>query len=128
MADYKGLNIRFRGDTTDASKALHILSTEARTAQGNLQGIQNALKNSETNGKAFNAALKQFQLEQVGKQADVARGRFETYGRIVQNLKNEHAELRAEIESTKSAMMGGEGDLDRQLAPAYAPCLTFSDR
>ena len=37
MADYKGLNIRFRGDTTDASKALHILSTEARTAQGNLQ-------------------------------------------------------------------------------------------
>lgn len=108
MADYKGLNIRFRGDTTDASKALHMLSSEAKAAQGNLQGIQNALKSTATNGKELDATLREFQLEQVAKQADVARERFEAYRDVLPQLKDKHAELRKEIESTKAAMEGGE--------------------
>lgn len=108
MADYKGLNIRFRGDTTDASKALHMLSSEAKAAQGNLQGIQNALKSTATNGKELDTTLREFQLEQVAKQAEVARERFEAYRDMLPQLKDKHAELRKEIESTKAAMEGGE--------------------
>ena len=108
MADYKGLNIRFSANTTDASKALHILGNEAKNAQGNLNRIQDALKNTKTNGDALNATLKQFQLEQLGKQADVARQKFEAYRDLLPQLKDKHAELRAEIESTKAAMEGGE--------------------
>ena len=108
MADYKGLNIRFQANATDASKALHILGTEAKNAQGNLSRVQDALRNTKTNGDALNATLKQMQLEQLGKQADVARQKFEAYRDSIPQLKDKLAEARAEIESTKAAMEGGE--------------------
>ena len=79
MADYKGLNIRFRGDTTDASKALHILSSEAKAAQGNLNAIQESLKNTATNGKNLDEALKSVQLQQMGNAAQAASGKVNAY-------------------------------------------------
>lgn len=44
MADYKGLTIKFEGDATDLSAALHTISERARAAEGELTGINRALK------------------------------------------------------------------------------------
>lgn len=104
MADYKGLNLRFRGDTTDAAKALNILGNEAKSAQGNLTGIQNALKNTETNGKALNAALKDFQLEQLGKQAEAARGRVDVLGKSMVELQGNLAAAQQKLAENKAAL------------------------
>lgn len=44
MADYKGLTIKFEGDATDLSAALHTISQKARDAENELVGINRALK------------------------------------------------------------------------------------
>lgn len=49
MPEYKGLSISFEGDTTSLSAALHGIATDAQRAQGNLTGINEALKGSPTN-------------------------------------------------------------------------------
>ncbi len=104
MADYKGLNIKFQGDTTDAAKALHILSSEARAAEGNLQGIQGALKNTTTNGEELGAALKKFQLDQFGKQAEAARSRVNVLGQAMGELQKNLAGAQQKLADNKAAL------------------------
>lgn len=49
MPEYKGLSISFEGDTTALSAALHGIASDAQRAQGNLVGINEALKGSPSN-------------------------------------------------------------------------------
>lgn len=44
MPEYKGLSVTFEGDTTDMAAALHRISVAGQEAQGNLTGVNNALK------------------------------------------------------------------------------------
>ena len=104
MADYKGLNIKFQGDTTDAAKALHILSSEARAAEGNLQGIQNALKNTATNGDALNAALKGMQSNQLGKQYEAAQQKVVAYGKSLDELSKKLATQQQKLVANRDAL------------------------
>lgn len=104
MADYKGLNIAFRADTTEAQKALHIISTEARTAQAVLTGTQGALKDLATNGKALNDSLKALQLDNLSKAMDLAREKADAYRQVLPQLQDRHADLAAQIAQTKDAI------------------------
>ena len=123
MADYKGLNIRFRGNTTDASKALHLLSSEAKSAQRELTGMQNALKNSETNGKNLNNALKQLQIEQVGKKAEAARGKLDAYSQSIDGLSKNVEKAQEKLNKNKDALAAlpeKYGELGRVAKESFA--------
>lgn len=49
MAEYKGLSVVFEGDATSLSAALHTINAAAQQAQGNLSGLNRALKLDPTN-------------------------------------------------------------------------------
>ena len=104
MADYKGLNIRFRGDSTDASKALHILSAEAKSAQGNLNAVQQALGNAATNGKNLDDALKSIQLQQYGNAAQAASGKVDAYKQALVGLNERLQEAQQKLVTNRDAL------------------------
>lgn len=53
MADYKGLTISFEGDADKLSTVLHTIASSAKAAQGELTGIQNALRFDTNNVKLY---------------------------------------------------------------------------
>lgn len=57
MAEYKGLSIVFEGDATSLSAALNTISTRATAAQGNLAGINKALKIDPGNAELYTRKL-----------------------------------------------------------------------
>lgn len=104
MADYKGLNIRFRGDTSEATKALHVLSSEAKAAQGNLTAIQTALKSSETNGRSLNDALKSLQLQQTGNAAKAASEKVGVYEQSLVKLNERLSAAQQKLVTNRDAL------------------------
>ena len=106
MADYKGLNVRYHADSTEATKALHLIAQEAKLAQGNLTGVQNALKSAEVNGRELNDALKSNQVENLARAMDAARDKAQAYKDVLPQLKDKLADVRSEIAETKAALDG----------------------
>lgn len=112
MAEYKGLNIRFRGDMSDMSKALHMLSSDAKAAQGNLTGIGNALKSAKTNGEALNRQLGQLKLDTLSEQLRIAQDRLSAYTEAQPKLQSQLESTRARFEAQKATVeaMGDKYD------------------
>ena len=106
MADYKGLNVRYHADSTEATKALHLIAQEAKLAQGNLTGVQNALKSAEVNGRELNDALKSSQVDNLARAMDAARDKAQAYKDVLPQLKDKLADVRSEIAETKAALDG----------------------
>jgi len=104
MADYRGLNIRFRGDSTEATKALNIISNEAKVAQGNLTGIDNAMKSMKTNGDALNSTLQGFKAINLGQALKDAQDKAQAYRDVLPELESRHESLRSRIDATKASL------------------------
>ena len=122
MADYKGLNIAFRADATEATKALHIISQEAKTAQGELSAAQSGLKNLATNGKDLNDALKSLQLKAVGEQARLAGEKANAYSQILEKQHGILDSLKGRLEKARDALaqLGDKWEVAGGKADAYA--------
>lgn len=71
--EYKGLTIRFRGESGDLTKALSRIGSEARTAQSRLRGVQSALRLDPKSPK-----LLAEQLRYASETATRARERLNT--------------------------------------------------
>lgn len=84
MPEYKGLTIKLEGDATSLSTALAEVSRAASVAQGNLTGINNALKF----GSANKLELMRLQTENYGKAAKESYKRaFELASGFGENTK-----------------------------------------
>jgi chromosome segregation ATPase len=104
LADYKGLNIKWEADGSEASKALHLISADAKAAQGNLNAVQGALSNVTTNGKALNDELRDFQLANLNRAMDDAAKKARVYSELLPQLRDRQSDLRKEIDDTKDAI------------------------
>ncbi len=105
MAEYKGLNIMFRGDTTSLSAALAKISRESKQAQGVLSGVNNAMKNAATNGKALNQTLAQMKVGELSNMANLAKERLSA-------LTQAMPQLEAKLEKTSADLADARGKLD----------------
>lgn len=84
MPEYKGLTIKLEGDATSLSTALAEVSRAASVAQGNLTGINNALKFGSSN----KLDLMRLQTENYGKAAKESYKRaFELASGFGENTK-----------------------------------------
>lgn len=93
MPEYKGLTIKLEGDATSLSTALAEVSRAAKVAEGNLTGINKALKFDSTN----KLSLMKLQTENYGKAAKQSYKRaFELASGFEENTKK--------LKSTKSAL------------------------
>lgn len=104
MADYKGLNIRFRGDSTEATAALHTISSEAKAAQGNLAAIQQALGNTATNGKDLAQQLRSIQLQETGNAARAASDKTKAYDQVLVELNKRLGTAQEKLVTNRDAL------------------------
>lgn len=89
MADYKGLTIKFEGDATSLSAALHKISEDSRKAEGELTGINRALKFDPTNVKLLGA-----QIQESANKYDALRKRADSFRQAIENENKSVAEAR----------------------------------
>lgn len=106
MAEYKGLNIKFRGDTTDLSAALAKISRESKQAQGVLKGVDDAMRNASTNGKALNQTLAQMKVGELSNVATLAKERLGALTQAMPQLENKLEATRGKLADARSALDG----------------------
>jgi TP901 family phage tail tape measure protein len=87
MSEYKGLTVEFRGDATSLSAALATIQRDASAAQSQLTGIDKALKNSSTNGRNLNNALRENRLSALGRDAQAAKERLTALKNVTPQLE-----------------------------------------
>lgn len=87
-SEFKGLHVKFEGDTTDLQSALKKIDSEARSTQRNLNSINRALKFNPGN-----ATLLAQKLREIGNQSEKLKARLKT-------LKQAESEIGKENMST----------------------------
>ena len=108
MAEYKGLTIKFRGDASDLSAALARVSRDTKVVQGDLNAIQSALKNTETNSKELSQTLSNLKVEEMGKQVEYAKQRLDLLQQGLPKLEESLAKTRTEMEAVKESIASGD--------------------
>lgn len=77
--EFKGLTVKFRGDATDLTAALHTINSETSSARRNAQDFQRALKFDPSNTTALRGAISETaeQLRAANERADALRQALE---------------------------------------------------
>lgn len=77
--EFKGLTVKFRGDATDLTAALHTINSETSSARRNAQDFQRALKFNASNTTALKGAIGETaeQLRAANERADALRQAIE---------------------------------------------------
>ena len=97
--EFKGLTVKFRGDATDLTAALHTINTETGAAKRNARDFQKALKFDSTNVDAIKGALGETteQLRAANERADALRQALNET-----DDPNAHRRLQAALEATET--------------------------
>lgn len=97
--EFKGLTVKFRGDATDLTAALHTINTETSAAKRNARDFQKALKFDSTNVDAIKGAVSETaeQLRAANERADALRQALEET-----DDPNTHRRLQAALEVTET--------------------------
>lgn len=100
MADYKGLTITFEGDADRLSNVLHTIASSAKAAQGELTGIQNALRFDTNNVKLYGN-----QVKQTSVALKAAKDRQQAFADAIAKSKQRVADYTRDLERMRSAGM-----------------------
>ena len=97
--EFKGLTVKFRGDATDLTAALHTINGEASIARRNARDFQKALKFDPKNINAIKGAASETaeQLRAANERADALRQALEET-----DDPNAHRRLQAALEATET--------------------------
>ena len=70
-SEFKGLHVKFEGDTTDLQSALKKIDLEAKSTQRNLKSINRALKFNPGNAELLN-----LKLNEIGRTSEKLKSRL----------------------------------------------------
>lgn len=111
VADYKGLTIAFEGNADKLSTVLHQISSSAKAAQGELTGIQNALKFDPSNMKLYGN-----QVQQTSTLLKAAKDRQSAFSDAIGKSKRIIADYTRDLQRMRNAGMTGTPEYQATLA------------
>ena len=104
-SEFKGLHVKFEGDTTDLQSALKKIDAEAKSTQRNLNSINRALKFNPGN-----TTLLAQKLREIGNQSEKLKARLKTLRQAESEIGKENMstaqwdKLQREIIETESKL------------------------
>jgi len=104
MADYKGLNITWRADSSPATRALNQLSAEAKAAHANLSAIDRALNACGDASGDLATQLKSLQLQEMGNAARAAGEKVKAYQQLIEELNKSLESQRQKYVANQEAL------------------------
>ena len=120
---YKGLVIKFGGDTTGLQDALKSVQKQARNAQSNLRDVNRELKFDPSN-----ADLLELKMNALNKSVEETKKQLDMYKQALQQLESKKqsgakltAQEEAQYDSLKLAIVRCERQLDSYGTPRVRP-------
>ena len=118
MAEFKGLTVKFRGDTTDLTAALHTINSETSSARRNAQDFQRALKFDASNTTALKGVIGETaqQFLKASERADMLKQAIETADdpNALRRLQASLAATEANVKQLHGKLLDLQGELAMQ--------------
>ena len=118
MAEFKGLTVKFRGDTTDLTAALHTINSETSSARRNAQNFQRALKFNASDTNALRGAIGETaqQFLKASERADMLKQAIEAADdpNALRRLQASLAATEANVEQLHGKLLDMQGELAMQ--------------